>query len=69
MAEQRDRRNWQLASAAMALMANCNRDPKRHGPYRASDFDPYMRKANAVKAPISILKDVFINGRMPEVSQ
>jgi hypothetical protein len=69
MAEQRDRRNWQVASAVMALMANCNRDPKQHGPYRASDFDPYMRKANTVKAPISILKDVFINGRMPEVSQ
>ncbi len=69
MAEQRDRRNWQMTSEVMALLANCHRDTKRRGPYKASDFDPYMRKVKAVKAPISILKDVFINGRMSEMTQ
>jgi len=66
MAEQRDRRNWQMVSDIEAMLANCHRDPKKTRAYRPSDFDPYMRKAKAVKAPITILKDVFIDGRCPK---
>lgn len=69
MAEQRDRRNWQMTSAAMALLANCHRDPKRRGPYRASDFDPYARKAKARTVPITVLKDVFLGGQGPKETQ
>jgi len=55
-----------MVSDIEALLANCHRDPKKTRAYRPSDFDPYARKAKAVKAPITILKDVFIDGQVPK---
>jgi len=55
-----------MTSEVMALLANCHRDPKKTRAFRSSDFDPYMRKAKVVKAPITILRAIFINGRDPE---
>jgi hypothetical protein len=62
MAEGRQRADWGRASAAMALQANCHRDPKRRAqPFRAADFDPYAEQAAKkrepdFKADISVLK-------------
>jgi hypothetical protein len=41
MAEARSRADWAQVSSLMALLANCNRDPKKGRPFRPSDFDPY----------------------------
>jgi len=49
----------------MALIANTQRNPKRHRAARPSDFDPFARKRDVMKADVSVLKEVFIDGRMP----
>ncbi len=49
----------------MALIANIQRNPKRQRAARPSDFDPFARKAGFMKADVSVLKEVFIEGRMP----
>ncbi|MBE3133285.1 MAG: hypothetical protein IMZ55_07410 [Acidobacteria bacterium] len=44
MAEGRDRAAWQHTSAVLAMMANANRDAKKHPrPFVPADFDPYAR--------------------------
>ena len=51
----------------MALLANVNRDPKKHRPFRAADFDPFTASKKAKPmVDISVLKDVFIDGKMPK---
>lgn len=38
----RKRSLWETASAQMALLANCNRNPKkRPQPFRPDDFNPF----------------------------
>jgi len=49
----------------MALVANCNRDPKRTRAFRPSDFDPFARTREPVKVGVEVLKDVFIDGKVP----
>jgi hypothetical protein len=45
MAEGAQRERWGRQSAALAMMANCNRDPKRHAsPYKPSEFDPFHNR-------------------------
>jgi hypothetical protein len=44
MAEARSRAAWGHTSSAMALLANCHRDPKKGRPLRPDDFDPYARR-------------------------
>lgn len=48
----------------MALLANLNRDPKKHAPYKPSDFHPLERKGKQITgtADIGILKTVFVKG-------
>ncbi len=65
MAEQRQRDEWARTSSIMALIANTQRNPKRQRAARPSDFDPFARKAGVMKADVSVLKEVFIDGRMP----
>ena len=69
MAEGRQRHDWALASTLMALFANAHRDPKRTRPLKPSDFDPFGHavKAPLPKVPITVLRDVFIDGRMPDI--
>lgn len=57
---------WQHTSSIMALIANCNRDPKKKNrPFQPRDFNPYMQKKNVLRLPkkeaFSILKTVFID--------
>ena len=45
----------------MALIVNLVRNPKKSKPARAADFNPYKVKPKVmVKAPLSILKEVFV---------
>lgn len=69
MAEGRQRHEWSMAASVMALVANAQRDPKRTRPFRASDFDPFARPAKPIRADVSVLKDVFIDRRVPVVEQ
>lgn len=71
MAEGRQRHDWSIASAFMALVANTQRDPKRSRPIKPSDLDPFARPRRAAPTPkvgVSVLRDVFIDGRMPAVA-
>jgi len=43
MAEGLGRERWAHTSLICALIANANRDPKKHRPFKPSDFDPYAR--------------------------
>ncbi len=63
----RQRHDWSLVSSMMAVVANTNRDPKRSRLLKASDFDPFARHARPVKVDVSVLKDVFIDRRIPPI--
>ena len=43
MAEGLGRERWAHTSIICSLIANGNRDPKKHRPFKPSDFDPYAR--------------------------
>jgi len=45
MAEGRSRENWQHTSAILALLYNCNRDPKKTRAAKPSDFNPFEAKS------------------------
>jgi hypothetical protein len=66
MSEGRQRHDWSIASAVMAVLANIHRDPKRSRPLKPADFDPFVQPQRVPKVPITVLKDVFINGQMPK---
>jgi len=54
MVEGRQQSEWQHTSNIMALIANVNRDPKKHRAYKPTDFDPFSKKR---KQPVVITKD------------
>jgi hypothetical protein len=61
MAEARVDAEWNHTSAILAMLANINRDPKKHGPYRPEDFHPLKRHARSegiriTKSSIGVLK-------------
>ena len=68
MALARSRAEWARTTNLMALIANVNRDPKRPA-YSPRDFDPtgVRPQRREMQADVSILKDVFIHGRLPDV--
>jgi hypothetical protein len=45
MAEGRNQQTWNVASAIMALLANCHRDPKKR-PFLPGDFHPMVDRKN-----------------------
>jgi len=52
--------DWTHTAHILCLIANVNRDTKKHRePYSVSDFHPMMKKAPPLKAPIDVLK-VFV---------
>lgn len=66
MAEARCRERWSHTSVVLALLANCHRDPrKKPTPYKPADFNPYLRQRELPvrKAPIEVLKQVFVDRR------
>jgi len=64
MAEGRQRHAWIHTSSLLALIANANRDPKKHRPFKPSDFDPYANKRQKgipiTKDNVAVLKHFFI---------
>ena len=63
MAEAKQRDEWARTSSLMALIANANRDPKKHRAFRPTDFDPFaVTNKPKQKVDVSILKDIFIDG-------
>ena len=65
MTEGRQRSEWSLKSALMALIANTQRDPKKTSAFRPSDYDWFARTRAIPKAGIRVLKTVFIDKKMP----
>jgi len=66
MAEALRKHDWSMTSSMMALIANAHRDPKKHGPFKPTDFDPTSRShAQPIKTGVGVLKDVFIDKRVP----
>ena len=64
MAEARQRDEWARASSLMALIANANRDPRKHRAFRPTDFDPFaVTQKLKQKVDVSILKEIFIDGK------
>jgi hypothetical protein len=41
MAEGQGRERWGHTATLCALIANANRDPKKHRPFKPADFNPY----------------------------
>jgi hypothetical protein len=69
MAEGRQRDTWMQTASIVAMIANVNRDPKRSKEYSWKDFFPFdapkVSKKDAPTVPISVLKSVFVDKRMP----
>jgi len=69
MAEARSREAWNHTAAVMALIANCNRDPKKRGkPFEMTDFHPChaAKKSDKVlrlgkKESFAAFKSAFFN--------
>jgi len=47
-------------------VANIHRDPKRSRRLNPSDFDPFAKRQRPIRVGVSVLKDVFIDGKMPQ---
>jgi hypothetical protein len=69
MLEGRQRHDWSIASSCLSVIANLHRDPKRTRSFKPSDFDPFAHKARQrpITVPVSVLKDVFIDGKFPDL--
>jgi len=66
MAEGKQRDEWARTSSLMALIANANRDAKKHRAFRPTDFDPFSQTNKPKQqVDVSILKEIFIDGNKP----
>ena len=67
MAEGSGKAGWEQTSNLMALIANCNRDPKKSRPFKPADFNPFInqkkqKQAGAIvinKENIFLLREAF----------
>ena len=68
MADFRNREDWERTANVMALIANCNRDPKkRPSPYSPGEFGRYARATatggiTVTKETIGLMRAEFENG-------
>ena len=60
------RRAWPRLPCAAANDADVNAFNRLLKP---ADFDPFHKPSRPVKVDVSVLKDVFIDRRMPEVAK
>ena len=70
MLEGRQRHEWSIASSCLSVIANLHRDPKRTRSFKPSDFDPFANRhptQRPIKVDVSVLKDVFIDGKFPDL--
>lgn len=57
--------NWNYTAALLAMQANINRKQGQRA-YQVADFHPFMkrlRRPAVIQAPITVLKDIFIDGK------
>jgi len=67
MVDGRQREMWNHTSHVLWLIASVNRDPKRSA-VKPADFNPLTKRRQKVRgAPITVLRDVFIDGNKPDV--
>ncbi len=68
MADGRERAEWGRLSALLAMLANCNRDPKKGRPLSPADMNPYTKidgrqRSSAIDASTpegkAMLKEAF----------
>jgi hypothetical protein len=69
MHEGRQRHEWSIASSCLSVIANLHRDPKRSRSFKPSDFDPFCKRQRPITVPVTVLKDVFIDGTLPKEIQ
>ncbi|HRQ11392.1 MAG TPA: hypothetical protein PLG36_10245 [Trueperaceae bacterium] len=67
MHEGRQRHDWSITSTCLSVIANLHRDSKRSRRLNPSDFDPFAKRQRPIKVGVSVLKDVFIDGRFPDL--
>lgn len=67
MVRGKQRDEWGHTSHVLCILANSNRDPKRIGAFKPSDFNPTIPRRVVPDVPISVLRDVFIDGNKPDV--
>jgi len=62
MAESRSHAEWGRVASLMALIANVNRDPQKHRPFRPGDFDPHEAREPDIrlKGDIDTLIRAFV---------
>ncbi|MFQ5733189.1 MAG: hypothetical protein ACE5KM_14710 [Planctomycetaceae bacterium] len=74
MADEREWQAWHHTAQLSAMIANANRDVKKKAkPFLPAEFHPLLlaekkRRAKRRKAPITVLRDVFVEGRMPDLT-
>jgi hypothetical protein len=66
MAEARSKDNWHHTAAMLALLANAHRDPKKTGPFKPDDFNPFANKEEPIRLKdnqeaFALLKHVFVD--------
>jgi len=65
MAEARAKERWNHTGSILCLLANLNRDPKKHRPFKPSDFTPFGKKPDlAVKDTamgFRAMKQIFVD--------
>lgn len=66
MAEARSQDAWSHTSSVMALIANCHRDPKKGRAFKPADFSPFAPVEKKLKAPVSVLRDIFVPKKPPK---
>ena len=62
---------WNHTAAISAMLANTVRDKKQKGtPFVPADFNPVelarRRREKPITVPMTALRDVFIDGKLPE---
>ena len=66
MATARRRDAWERTAWVLAMIANCNRDPKKKAtPYTPDDFNPMAARTKAAEPTVSVadLKTMFGRGK------
>lgn len=66
MATGRQKDQWGHTSHVLCILANVNRDPKRPA-FKPADFNPTVPRPAIPTAPITALRDVFIDKKRPDV--
>jgi len=74
MADEREWLAWQHTAQLSAMLANTSRDPKKRSkPFLPAEFHPLLlaekKRRSKRQAPITVLRDVFVEGRMPDLTQ